>query len=88
MSKLADLKKKIAEKAPQIVATALSAAAATAYVFYLQDQSEKKNRFPEGETTMFNLHEDDIELMTHEDAYPIFTVNGHRFQINYTPVDA
>jgi hypothetical protein len=84
--KFAALKKKIVDSTPQIVATALSAAAATAYVLYLQ--GEKKDRFPAGERTTFTLHQDDIDLMTEEDAYPIFSVNGHSFQINYQPVDA
>jgi hypothetical protein len=84
--KLAKFKQKIIDSTPQIVATAISAAAATAYVLYLQ--GEKKDRFPAGERTTFTLHEDDIELMTHDDAYPIFNVNGHSFQINYLPVDA
>jgi hypothetical protein len=82
-SKFAKIKKKIVDSTPQIVATALSAAAATAYVFYLKEVSEKSDRFKAGGQTILTLHDDDLQLMTEEDAYPVFNINGHAFQVHY-----
>jgi hypothetical protein len=85
--KFTQIKRKIVDSTPQIVATALSAAAAVASVIYLQNLAEKNNRFPEGRRTTFTLTEDDITLLTTEDAYPVFNRDGHAFEIHYEPVE-
>lgn len=87
MSKVKKALDKVRSSAPQILATALSAAAATAYVLYLKDASEKNERFKPGENTVITLGHDDIVLMTEEGAYPAFNIQGHQFEVHYEPVD-
>lgn len=85
--KLAKIKKQIQAHAPEIAFGVFLTALVGVYAVYVNKLAEQATRFPEGDSTYLRLRPENIKLMTEEDAWPYYTIDGHRFVIEYVPED-